>query len=160
MKRLLQATVVLGLAASPASAAELTVITAGDQNMVDYINEYLGPLFEKENPGNTVRVVGTGPGDAGSQKIVERFEAQKQAGAETWDTDVAVAHEKFIGPMIQGGYLEAYRDRIASGKLVTSEASKNALCTNVTGYVIPMFQSQTAIAWNPALVKAPPLMPL
>lgn len=65
MKTILQATLVLGLVASPATAAELTVLTAGDQNMVDYINDYLGPLFEKENPGNTVRVVGTGPGDAG-----------------------------------------------------------------------------------------------
>jgi ABC-type uncharacterized transport system YnjBCD substrate-binding protein len=156
MKRLLQATVVLGFAASPASAAELTVITAGDQNMVDYINEYLGPLFEKENPGNTVRVVGTGPGDAGSQKIVERFEAQKQAGAETWDTDVAVAHEKFIGPMIEGGYLEAYRDKIATGKLVTRSNADMALGTKVTGYVMPMFNSQTAIAYNPALVPTPP----
>jgi putative spermidine/putrescine transport system substrate-binding protein len=129
MKRLLQATVVLGLAASPASAAELTVITAGDQNMVDYINEYLAPIFEKENPGNTVRVVGTGPGDAGSQKIVERFEAQKQAGSETWDTDVAVAHEKFIGPMIEGGYLESYRDKIATGNLVTRSNADMALGT-------------------------------
>ena len=39
---------------------------------------------------------------------------------------------------------------------MTSEASKNALGTNVDGYVIPMFHSQTAIAYNPALVKAPP----
>lgn len=56
--------------------------------MVDYINQYLGPLFEKENPGTTVRVVGTGPGDAGSQKVLERFEAQSKAGVKKWDTDV------------------------------------------------------------------------
>ncbi|GAB1584008.1 extracellular solute-binding protein [Phyllobacterium phragmitis] len=156
MKKLLQAMLVLGLAASPARAAELTVITAGDQNMVDYINEYLAPLFEKQNPGNTVRAVGTGPGDAGSQKILERFEAQKKAGAEKWDTDVAVLHEKFVGPMIEGGYLEAYRDRIATGKMVTRANADMALGTEVTGYVMPMFNSQTAIAYNPALVPNPP----
>lgn len=49
------------LATQAASAEELTVITAGDQNMVDYVNQYLGPLFEKTYPGNTVRAVGTGP---------------------------------------------------------------------------------------------------
>ncbi len=69
MKTILKTALVLGLTASPAAANELTVLTAGDQNMVDYVNEYLGPLFEKENPGTTVRVVGTGPGDAGSQKF-------------------------------------------------------------------------------------------
>src|SRR5690606_34768301 len=134
MRKVLQATLVLGFAAQPAFAAELTVLTAGDQNMVDYVNEYLGPLFEEQNPGNTVRVVGTGPGDAGSQKIVERFEAQKQAGTETWDTDVAVVHEKFVGPMIEGAYLESYRDRIASGKLVTRSNADMALGSDVKGY--------------------------
>ena len=156
MRNLLSATLALGLASTPVAAAELTVITAGDQNMVDYINEYLGPLFEEQNPGHTVRAVGTGPGDAGSQKIVERFEAQKQAGSETWDTDVAVAHEKFIGPMIEGGYLAAYRDNIATGKLVTRANADMALGARVSGYVMPMFNSQTALAYNPALVPTPP----
>ncbi|MBN9067184.1 MAG: ABC transporter substrate-binding protein, partial [Rhizobiales bacterium] len=73
------------LAASGAMATELTVITAGDQNMVDYVNNYLAPIFEKQNPGDTVKAVGTGPGDAGSQKIIERLEAQKQANKARWD---------------------------------------------------------------------------
>ncbi|MCC4244737.1 ABC transporter substrate-binding protein [Stappia indica] len=156
MRKLLSATLVLGLASTPVTAAELTVITAGDQNMVDYINEYLGPIFEEQNPGHTVRAVGTGPGDAGSQKILERFEAQKQAGSETWDTDVAVVHEKFAGPMVSGGYLEAYRDNISSGKLVTRANADMALGSNVKGYVMPMFNSQTALAYNPALLPNPP----
>ncbi len=82
MRTILNAAMAIGLTVAPATADELTVITAGDQNMVDYINQYLGPLFEKENPGTTVRVVGTGPGDAGSQKVLERFEAQSKAGVE------------------------------------------------------------------------------
>lgn len=156
MRKVLQATLVLGFAAQPAFAAELTVLTAGDQNMVDYVNEYLGPLFEEQNPGNTVRVVGTGPGDAGSQKIVERFEAQKQAGTETWDADVAVVHEKFVGPMVSGEYLDAYRDRISTGNLVTRANADVALGSEVKGYVMPMLNSQTALAYNPALLPNPP----
>ena len=43
--------------------ATLNLVTAGDQNMVDYVKDYLGPIFEKDHPGVTVRAVGTGPGD-------------------------------------------------------------------------------------------------
>ncbi|MEQ9845682.1 extracellular solute-binding protein [Pectobacterium brasiliense] len=137
-------------------AQELTVLTAGDQNMVDYVNEYLGPLFEKQHPGVKVRAVGTGPGDAGSQKILERFNAQLAAGAKVWDTDVAVVHEKFVGPMVQKGDLLKYRDDIASGKLVSMAAADKAMGTDVKGYVMPMFSSQTALAYNPSMVANPP----
>ncbi|ALA20207.1 MULTISPECIES: extracellular solute-binding protein [unclassified Chelatococcus] len=156
MKPLFNAALVLGFAATPAAAAELTVVTAGDQNMVEYVSEYLGPLFEKENPGIKVRVVGTGPGDAGSQKILERFEAQAKAGSAKWDVDVAVVHEKFAGPMVEAGYLEAYREKIPSGKLVTRGNADMALGTKVSGYVMPMFNSQTALAYNPNLLANPP----
>lgn len=156
MKTLLQASLILGLAATPAAAGDLTVLTAGDQNMVDYVNDYLAPIFEKENPGTKVRVVGTGPGDAGSQKIVERFDAQSKANTEKWDADVAVVHEKFAGPMVKEGYLESYRSKIPSGAMVTSDKAKMALGSNVDGYVMPMFSSQTAIAYNPALIPNPP----
>ncbi|MBA8901986.1 extracellular solute-binding protein [Phyllobacterium sp. P30BS-XVII] len=156
MKTILQASLILGLAATPAAAGDLTVLTAGDQNMVDYVNDYLAPIFEKENPGTKVRVVGTGPGDAGSQKIVERFDAQSKANTEKWDADVAVVHEKFAGPMVKEGYLESYRAKIPSGAMVTSDKAKMALGANVDGYVMPMFSSQTAIAYNPALIPNPP----
>ncbi|MFT4174062.1 MAG: extracellular solute-binding protein [Rhodocyclaceae bacterium] len=156
MKTRLISLIALGLFAAHSHAAELTVMTAGDQNMVDYINEYLGPLFEKQNPGTKVRVVGTGPGDAGSQKILERFEAQSKAGNKAWDTDVAVVHEKFVGPMVQSQYLLKYRSGIDTGKLVTRDNARMALGTNVDGFVMPMFNSQTAIAYNAALVPTPP----
>jgi len=146
----------LGLALQPAAAEELTVLTAGDTNMVDYINEYLGPLFEKQNPGVTVRAVGTGPSDAGSQKILERFDAEAQAGQAVWDTDVAVVHEKFAGPLVEKGYLLNYRDDIDTGKLVSAANADKALGVNVKGYVMPMFNSQTAIAYNPDMVKDAP----
>ena len=58
------------------SAQTLNVVSAGDQNMVDYVNNYLAPKFEAMNPGVKVRAVGTGPGDSGSQKIYEKLSAQ------------------------------------------------------------------------------------
>ncbi|CAN7563858.1 ABC transporter substrate-binding protein [Neorhizobium sp. LjRoot104] len=156
MKKMSYAAFAVAFAALPVHAEELTVATAGDQNMVDYINQYLGPLFEKTYPGNTVRAVGTGPGDAGSQKILERFDAQSAANVPAWDFDVAVVHEKFVGPMVTKNYLDKYRGDIDTGKLVTRANAKMALGANVDGYVMPMFNSQTAIAYNPALVPNPP----
>ena len=143
-------------AASPAMAQKinLNVVTAGDQNMVDYIKDYLAPMFEKTNPNVTVRAVGTGPGDAGSQKITEKLSAQKANNA--WDVDVAVVHQKMAGDMVREGLLASYVKDVATGKLATSATAKNALGQNVEGFVIPMFQSQTAIAYNPSMVPAPP----
>ncbi|MBM3546761.1 MAG: extracellular solute-binding protein [Alphaproteobacteria bacterium] len=148
----------LALALAPASASAqrvtLNVITAGDQNMVDYVKDYLGPIFQKSNPNVTISSVGTGPGDAGSQKIAEKIIAQKDRA--TWDVDVAVIHQKMAGDLVTAGLLAPYTKDVASGKLVTSDNSKMALGAKVEGYVIPMFNSQTAIAYNPALVKNPP----
>ncbi|WP_262296832.1 ABC transporter substrate-binding protein [Microvirga sesbaniae] len=148
-----------GLAAfflsSAASAQTLNVATAGDQNMVDYIKDYLGPLFEKSHPGVKVVAVGTGPGDGGSQKIFEKLDAQKQAASAS-DFDVVVIHQKAAGTMVQGDLLKKYRDVLPTGKLVTRDTATNSLGTDVSGYVMPMFHSQTAIAYNPDLIKNPP----
>jgi ABC-type uncharacterized transport system YnjBCD substrate-binding protein len=144
-------------ATTPASAQTvLNVATAGDQNMVDYIKDYLGPMFEKKNPGVKVVAVGTGPGDGGSQKIYEKLDAQKKGGAVKSDFDVVVVHQKAAGTMVQEGLLERYKDRIPTGSLVTRETASNSLGAEVSGYVMPMFHSQTAIAYNPDLVKSPP----
>jgi putative spermidine/putrescine transport system substrate-binding protein len=146
------------LATAPAGAQTqtLNVATAGDQNMVDYIKDYLGPLFEKSHPGVKVVAVGTGPGDGGSQKIYEKLDAQKKGGAPKSDFDVVVVHQKAAGTMVQEGLLERYKDKIPTGSLVTRETASNSLGAEVSGYVMPMFHSQTAIAYNPDLVKDPP----
>lgn len=93
--------VALGAAAPAVAQTTLNVITAGDQNMVDYVNNFLGPWFEKLNPGVKVRAVGTGLGDAGSQKIYEKLSAQQKAGAASWDVDVAVVHQRGAGTMVK-----------------------------------------------------------
>ncbi|MES2960253.1 MAG: extracellular solute-binding protein [Pseudomonadota bacterium] len=142
--------------ALPASAQTLNVVTAGDQNMVDYVNNFLGPRFEKLNPGVSVKAVGTGPGDAGSQKIYEKLSAQAKAGNAIWDVDVAVIHQRGAATMVKENLLSSYRNQIATDKLVSRDTATNALGTNVSGFVIPMFHSQIALAYNPDLVKAPP----
>jgi ABC-type uncharacterized transport system YnjBCD substrate-binding protein len=143
------------LGAGPAAAqTTLNVVTAGDQNMVDYVNNYLGPRFEKQNPGVKVRAVGTGPGDAGSQKILEKLEAQK--GSPQWDVDVAVVHQRGAANMVKDQLLLRYRGDVKAGELVSRDTAKNALGANVDGYVLPMFHSQIAFAYNPDLVKQPP----
>jgi putative spermidine/putrescine transport system substrate-binding protein len=145
------------LLALPASAqTTLNVVTAGDQNMVDYVNTFLAPRFEKLNPGVSVKAVGTGPGDAGSQKIYEKLSAQSKAGNAAWDVDVAVIHQRGAATMVKENLLASYRTQIATDKLVTRDTATNALGTNVSGFVIPMFHSQIALAYNPDLVKAPP----
>ena len=145
-------------AAGPASAQTqtLNVATAGDQNMVDYVKDYLGPLFEKSHPGVRVVAVGTGPGDAGSQKIYEKLDAQKRGGAARSDFDVVVVHQKAAGTMVQEGLLDKYKDKIPTGSLATRESASNSLGAEVSGFVMPMFHSQTAIAYNADLVKTPP----
>ncbi len=147
------------LAATPALAQQrvtLNVLTAGDQNMVDYITDYLGPMFQRQNPGVTVRALGTGPGDAGSQRIWERLEAQRRANTNSVDVDVAVVHQTMAGRMVAEGLLSRFRDQASTGQLATSDVTRNALGQNVDGFVLPMFNSQIALAYNPARVATPP----
>ncbi|TPE10010.1 ABC transporter substrate-binding protein [Klebsiella variicola] len=134
----------------------LNVATAGDQNMVDYVKTWLGPKFEAAHPGVKVRVIGTGPGDAGSNKISEKLTAQQESGAQQWDIDVAVVHQKAGGEQVEKGLLQKYRQDIQTGGMVSSPSATQALGVNVDGYVMPMFLSQTAIAWNSDLLSTPP----
>ena len=90
---ILRTMLAVSLLAAPASGQTINVATAGDENMVDYVRDYLGPLFEKTHRGVRVVAVGTGPGDAGSQKIYEKLAAQKSAGVAAWDFDVIVIHQ-------------------------------------------------------------------
>src|SRR3712207_4221278 len=90
-------------AAAPAGAqtTTLNVATAGDQNMVDYVKDFLAPRFEKQHGKVQVKAVGTGPGDSGSQKIAEKIQAQKNNPA--WDVEVAVIHQKMAGDLVREG---------------------------------------------------------
>jgi putative spermidine/putrescine transport system substrate-binding protein len=146
----------LSLAMPAIADTTLNVVTAGDQNMVDYVNNFLGPKFEAQNPGVKVKAVGTGPGDAGSQKIYEKLSAEKSANTATWDIDVAVVHQRGAATMMKESLLSPYTKDIAAGKLISRDSATNALGTNVGGYVIPMFHSQIVFAYNSDVVKVPP----
>ncbi|MCP1315921.1 MULTISPECIES: extracellular solute-binding protein [unclassified Halomonas] len=144
----------LALAAGQASATTLNVFTAGDDNMVAYVNEFLAPRFEANHPDVTVRALGTGPGDAGSQAIYEMLSAQRDK--QSWGVDVAVLHQRMAGQMVEEGLLRRYTDTLDTAGLATGESARNALGVDVEGYVMPMFQSQIALAYNPALLETPP----
>src|SRR3546814_560425 len=133
----------------------LTVATAGSENMASYGTDSLGRKCEAASPGVSVRVIGTGPGDAGSNAVMERLEAQMKAGTEA-DIDGAVVHQKPVGHMVESGLLAKYLEQTDVEKLVSSDSARNALGVNVEGYVMPMFHSQTAWAYNPDLVPNPP----
>jgi hypothetical protein len=109
------AAIIVSLAARAQQSVTLNVVTTGDQNMVDYVKDYLGPMFEKDHPGVSVKAVGTGPGDAGSQKIYEKLDAEKSNSA--WDIDVAVIHQKAAGEIVGKGLLSRYVADIPTGKL-------------------------------------------
>ena len=69
---------------------------------------------------------------------------------------MAVIHQRGAATMVKESLLAPYRKQIEADKLVSRDSAKNALGQNVDGFVIPMFHSQIALAYNPDLVKAPP----
>lgn len=156
------AVLTLPLVCSPAAFAadpenvHLVYITAGDVNMLALGQNVLGPEFEKANPGVKVSNIHTGPGDAGSNLIFEKLLADKQSGRETGDIDVAMVHQKFMSWAMKEDLLLDYAKNASTWQYVTAADAKNALGTNIEGYGIPMFHSQTAIAYNPDLVPNPP----
>src|SRR5205809_7350864 len=91
--RMFLLTVALAFSGATAAQTTLNVVTAGDQNLVYYVNNYLAPKFDAANPGVKVRAVGTGPGDGGSQKIYEKLSAQQKGGSNARDVVVAVIHK-------------------------------------------------------------------
>ena len=121
--------------------------------MVDYVKDFLAPRFEKTNPNATVKAVGTGPGDGGSQKIAEKLQAQK--GNAAWDVDVAVIHQKMAGDLVREGLLAPYVKDVSTGRLVTSEASKNALGTNVAGLRDPDVPEPDRHRLEPDAMRSP-----
>lgn len=134
----------------------LVYMTAGDVNMLALGQNVLAPEFKKKYPEVDVRTVHTGPGEAGSRLIFEKLKSEKDAGKETWDVDVAMVHQIFLTWALEEDLLLKYTDDIETSKYLTSPHAKYALGVNVEGYVMPMFHSQIAIAYNPDFVTDPP----
>ncbi len=134
----------------------LNVYTAGDTNMTDIQRDAFGPAFARGNPGTTLNVVGTGPGDAGSMAIYNRLKTLSTTPGGKWDVDVAVVHQSAMEALLKDGLLSRYVPGSAVAANMASPDAKNALGTDVDGYVVPMFHSQVAIAYNPRFVTRPP----
>jgi ABC-type uncharacterized transport system YnjBCD substrate-binding protein len=134
----------------------LNVVTAGDTNMHELQKSVFGPAFSKANPGIEINAVGSGPGDPGSRVIFQKLKSQKDAGTAKWDIDVAVVHQSIMPDLLQQDLLAKYGPEIGTYKLMTAADGKNALGTNVEGYVMPMFHSQVVLAYNPQMVPTPP----
>ncbi|MBE7556166.1 MAG: extracellular solute-binding protein [Anaerolineales bacterium] len=133
-------------------------MTAGDVNMLALAQNMLAAEFKEDvNPKVNLRAIHTGPGDAGSRLIFEKLMADKEAGREAGDVDVAMVHQQFMTwAMEEPDLVLKYASDLDTYQYVTAMDAKNALGANVDGYVMPMFHSQTAIAYNPDMVTDPP----
>jgi ABC-type uncharacterized transport system YnjBCD substrate-binding protein len=134
----------------------LNIATAGVTNMEELQRVDIAKILTNKYPGMKLNVVGTGPGDDGSQKIYEKLKAQREAGKSEWDIDVAIVHQGIMGNLIQDGLLTKYVAKTDIAKYVVGDNAKNSLGASVGGYVIPLFQSQVAIAYNSDTVKTVP----
>lgn len=135
---------------------KLIYMTAGDSNMLALGQNVIGPQFSAENPDVSVMTIHTGPGNAGSQRIYEKILAESESGKENWDVDVAMVHQIFLKWAMEKDLLMPYAKELDSFQYVTSPFAKSSLGVDVEGYVMPMFHSQTALAYNPEYVKNPP----
>lgn len=132
----------------------LVYMTAGDVNMLALGQHVIGPLFTEKYPNVNVMTVHTGPGNAGSQLIFEKVLADKNK--EVGDIDVAMVHEIFMRWAIEEDLLLNYAKELDTWQYVTSPFAKTSLGVNVEGYCMPMFHSQTVLAYNPKYVSDPP----
>lgn len=134
----------------------LVYMTAGDVNMLALGQNVLEPEFEQLHPNIDVSVVHTGPGDAGSRLIFEKLKADKDTGKSPGDIDVVMVHQKFMDWAMAEDLLLRYAEDANTYQYVTAEDASNALGTDITGYAIPMFHSQTALAYDPDCVAEVP----
>ncbi len=145
--------------AGPAAAGEkivLNVVTAGDTNMHELQKNIFGPEFSKKFPNVEINAVGSGPGDPGSRVIFQKLKSEKDANVAKYDIDVAIIHQSIMPEMIQNDLLAKYAPEISTYKMMSAFNGRNSLGFDVEGYVMPMFQSQVVLAYNPDLVKSPP----
>src|SRR5262245_31363965 len=141
----------------PASAAtRLNVAIGADVNVVEVHKTVLGPGFAQAHKDVEFNVVGTGTGEPASRTIHTKLKAQADAGRKPWDIDVALVSMAVASQMVKEGLLHRYVPQLKNAALVKGAEVKEAFGVTVDGYVVPMFQNQIAIAYNPARVAAPP----
>jgi len=145
-----------GEAGGKAAPVKVVYMTAGDVNMLALGQNVIGPALAEKYPNIQVMTVHTGPGNAGSQLILEKLEAESRSNKEAWDVDVAMVHQIFMKWAMEKDLLMPYAKELPTWAYVTTPFAKNSLGVDIEGYGIPMFLSQTALAYNPDYVKNPP----
>jgi len=141
----------------PASAAtRLNVAIGADVNVVEVHKTVLGPGFQAVQPDVELNVVGTGTGEPASRAIYTKIKAQADAGRKPWDLDVALVSMAVASQMVKEGLLLRYVPQMRNAALVKGAEVKEAFGVSVDGYVVPMFQNQIALAYQPAKVSSPP----
>jgi ABC-type uncharacterized transport system YnjBCD substrate-binding protein len=154
---LLRLLILLLACAMPASAAtRVNVAIGADVNVVEVHKTVLGPGFAQANKDVELNVVGTGTGEPASRTIHTKLKAQADAGRKPWDIDVALVSMAVAAQMVKDGLLHRYVPQMKNAALVKGAEVKEAFGVTVDGYVVPMFQNQIAIAYNPAKVASPP----
>jgi putative spermidine/putrescine transport system substrate-binding protein len=154
---LVRLVILLLVLAVPASAAtRINVAIGADVNVVEVHKTVLGPGFKAQAPDVDLNVVGTGTGEPASRAIYTKIKAQADAGRKGWDIDVALVSMAVASQMVKEGLLYAYVPQLKNAPLVKGAEVKEAFGVKVEGYVVPMFQNQIAIAYNPGKVATPP----
>ena len=116
----------------------------------------LGPGFKAAGAGRGRERRGHWDGGAGSRAIYTKIRAQADTGRKPWDLDVALVSMAVASQMVKEGLLHRYVPQMKNAALVKGAEVKEAFGVSVDGYVVPMFQNQIAIAYNPAKVPPPP----
>ncbi|MDR0388759.1 MAG: hypothetical protein LBH73_01665, partial [Spirochaetaceae bacterium] len=109
---------------SSETVISLNVATAGDTNMLEFFQNYIGPAFTGKHPGIRLNVVGTGPGDDGSRTIYTKWKAQLDAGRSDWDIDVGCVNESIMADMINDKVIEQYVPGISNAGYVNTRSSE------------------------------------
>jgi putative spermidine/putrescine transport system substrate-binding protein len=146
----------LALAVPATAAGRLNVAIGADVNVVEVHKTVLGPGFAQTSRDTDLNVVGTGTGEPASRAIYTKLKAQADTGRKPWDIDVALVSMAVASQMVKEGLLYRYVPQLKNAGLVKGAEVKEAFGVAVDGYVVPMFQNQIAIAYNPARVAAPP----
>jgi len=149
-------TLFAGGSSESSDQTRLVYMTAGDTNMLALGQNVLGPQFTAEHPDISLMTIHTGPGNAGSQRIFEKLLAESESNKESWDVDVAMVHQIFMKWAMEKDLLMPFAKDLDTWQYVTSPFAKSSLGVDITGYAMPMFHSQTALAFNPEYVKNPP----
>ena len=146
----------LALAVPAGAATRVNVAIGADVNVVEVHKTVLGPGFAQTSKDTELNVVGTGTGEPASRAIYTKIKAQADAGRKPWDIDVALVSMAVAAQMVKEGLLHRYVPQLRNAALVKGAEVKEAFGVTVDGYVVPMFQNQIAIAYNPARVATPP----